>query len=47
MFKYRENMSNNRFREIPKSFLKIEKFEYFAKQIIYSSSPVHVFQSDT
>ena len=36
IFKYRENMSNNRFREIQKSFPKIAKFEYYAKQIIYS-----------
>ena len=34
-FKYRENISNKRFRKIHKSFLKIAKFEYFAKQIIY------------
>ena len=36
IFKYRENISSNRFREIHKSFLKIAKFEYFMKQIIYS-----------
>ena len=36
IFKYRENINNNRFREIYKRFLKIAKFEYFAKQIIYS-----------
>ena len=36
IFKYPENINNNRFREVHKSFLKIAKFEYFAKQIIYS-----------
>ena len=35
IFKYRENMSSNRFREIHKSFLKIVKFEYFAKQLLH------------
>ena len=34
--KYHEYMSNNKFREIHKSFLKTAKFEYFGKQIIYS-----------
>ena len=40
--KYRENMNNNRFRKIHKSFLKMAKFEYFAKQIIYTYSPDHM-----
>ena len=38
IFRYRENMSNNRFREIHKTFLEIAKFEYFTKQIIDSLS---------
>ena len=42
IFKFRENMSNNRFREISLSVHKIAKFEYFAKVIIYSKSPDHV-----
>ena len=42
IFKYLENVSNNRFREIYKSFIKIAKFEYFAKQIIYSQYPDYV-----
>ena len=42
VFKYRENMNNNKFREIHKSFLKTAKFEYFAKQIIYSYSRDHL-----
>ena len=33
IFEYRENMNNNRFREIHKSFLEIVKFDYLAKQI--------------
>ena len=41
-FKFRENMSKNRFREISLSVHKIAKFEYFAKVIIYSKSPDHV-----
>ena len=39
---FRENMSKNRFREIPLSVHKIAKFEYFAKVVIYSKSPDHV-----
>ena len=39
---FRENMSENRFREISLSVHKIAKFEYFAKVIIYSKSPDHV-----
>ena len=42
IFKFRENMSKNRFREISLSVRKIAKFEYFAKVIIYSRSPDHV-----
>ena len=34
--KYRENMSNRRFPEIHQSFLKIAKFEYLVKKIMYS-----------
>ena len=36
IFKFRENMSKNRFREIFLSVHKIAKFKYFAKVIIYS-----------
>ena len=42
IFKFRKNMSKNRFREISLSVHKIAKFEYFAKVIIYSKSPDHV-----
>ena len=42
MFKFRENMSKNRFCEISLSVHKIAKFEYFVKVIIYSKSPDHV-----
>ena len=43
IFKYRENMSNNMFCEIHKSFLKTVKFEYFVKQIIYFSLQITCF----
>ena len=46
IFKFRENMSKNRFREISLSVHKIAKFEYFAKVIIYSKSPDHVLKND-
>ena len=42
IFKFRENMSKNRFREISLSVHKIAKFKYFAKVIIYLKSPDHV-----
>ena len=42
VFKFRENMSKNRFREISLSVHKIAKFKYFAKVIIYLKSPDHV-----
>ena len=42
IFKFRENMSKNRFREISLSVHKIAKFKCFAKVIIYSKSPDHV-----
>ena len=42
IFKFRENMSKNRFREISLSVHKIAKFKYFTKVIIYSKSPDHV-----
>ena len=42
IFKFRENMSKNRFREISLSVHRIAKFKYFAKVIIYSKSPDHV-----
>ena len=38
ILKFRENMSKTEFSK----FLKIAKFEYFAKIIIYSKSPDHV-----
>ena len=39
IFKFREDKSNNVFREILKCFHKTAKFEFFAKQIIYLESP--------
>ena len=42
IFKFRENMSINRFREISLSVRKIAKFDYFGKVVIYSKSPDHV-----
>ena len=35
IFKFREDKSNNIFRQILKCFRKTAKFEFFAKQIIY------------
>ena len=46
IFKFREDKSNNVFREIRKCFLKTAKFEFFAKQIIYLESPDHPLQND-
>ena len=46
MFKFREDKSNNVFREILKYFRKNAKFEFFAKQIIYLESPDHPLQND-
>ena len=46
IFKFREDKSNNVFREIRKCLRKTAKFEFFAKQIIYLESPDHVLQSD-
>ena len=49
IFKFREDKSNNVFREIRKmlkSFRKTAKFEFFAKQIIYLESPDHPLQND-
>ena len=46
IFKFRENMSKNRFREISLSVHKIVKFEYFAKVIIYSKSPDDMLYND-
>ena len=43
--KFREDKSNNIFREILKCFRKTEKFEFFAKQIIYLESPDHPLQN--
>ena len=43
---FREDKSNNVFREIPKCFRKTAKFEFFAKQIIYLESPDHPLQND-
>ena len=36
IFKYWEHMSNDTFRKIHKNSFTIVKFEYFAKQTIYS-----------
>ena len=41
IFKFREDKSNNVFREIRKCLRKTAKFEFFAKQIIYLESPDH------
>ena len=41
VFKFREDKSNNVFREILKCFRKTAKFEFFVKQIIYLESPDH------
>ena len=46
IFKFREDKSNNVFREIRKCFRKTAKFKFFAKQIIYLESPNHPLQND-
>ena len=46
IFKFREDKSNNAFREILKCFRKTAKFKFFAKQIIYLASPGHPLQND-
>ena len=46
IFKFREDKSNNVFREILKCFRKTAKFELFAKQIIYLESPDYPLQID-
>ena len=46
IFKFREDKSNNVFREIRKCFRKTAKFEFFSKQIIYLESPDHALQND-
>ena len=43
---FREDKSNNVFREIRKCFRKTAKFEFFSKQIIYLGSPDHSLQND-
>ena len=43
---FREDKSNNVFREIRKCFRKTAKFEFFAKQIIYLESPDRPLQND-
>ena len=43
---FREDKSNNVFREIRKCFRKTAKFEFLAKQIIYLESPDHPLQND-
>ena len=44
IFKYRENINNNRFREIYKSFLKISKFEYFANRLYIRNLQITCFK---
>ena len=44
IFKFRENMSKNRFRKISLSVHKIAKFEYFAKVIIYRNLQTTCFK---
>ena len=46
IFKFREDKSNDVFREILKYFRKSAKFEFFAKQIIYLASPDHPLKND-
>ena len=46
IFKFREDKSNNVFREILKCFRKTAKFEFFSKQIIYLVSSDHALQND-
>ena len=43
---FREDKSNNVFREILKCFRKTAKLEFFAKQIINLESPDHPLQND-
>ena len=45
IFKFRENTSKNRFREISSTVHKIAKFKHFSKIITYSKSPDYVLQS--
>ena len=45
IFKFRENTSKNRFREISLNVHKIAKFNQFAKVITYSKSPDYLLQS--
>ena len=45
VFKFRDNASKNRFREISLNVHKIAKFKYFTKVITYSKSPDYVLQS--
>ena len=48
IFKFRDFMGNNIFRENPKSVHKKRaKFKYFAKVITYSKSSDHVLQEYT
>ena len=46
IFKFREDKSNNVFREILTCFRKTAKSEFFSKQIIYLESPDHLLQND-
>ena len=46
ILKFREDKSNNVFREIRKCFRKTAKFKFFAKQITYLGSPDHPLQND-
>ena len=46
IFKFREDESNNVFREIRKCLRKTAKFGFFGKQIIYLESPDHPLQND-
>ena len=46
IFKFREDKSNNVFRENRKCFRKTAQFEFFVKQIIYLESPDHPLQND-
>ena len=46
IFKFRQDKSNNAFREILKCFCKTAKFEFFVKQVIYLESQDHRLQND-
>ena len=46
IFKFCENISNNRFSEIFQGVHISLKFKYFEKQIMYLKSPDHMIKND-